>query len=53
MVSALMVLEIQSNKAHELQTTDYIHDKSNTPFFFSKVVVKTRRIILTICDLNS
>jgi hypothetical protein len=38
-ISALMVLEIQSNKAHRLRTTDYIHVKSNTPFF-SKVVVK-------------
>jgi hypothetical protein len=27
-VSALMVLEIQSNKAHRLQTTDYTHVKS-------------------------
>jgi hypothetical protein len=45
MVSSVMVLEIQSNKAHRLRTTDnelrttkYIHDKSNTPHFFSKVV---------------
>jgi hypothetical protein len=34
LVSALTILEIQSNKAHRLRITDYIHDKSNTPFFF-------------------
>jgi hypothetical protein len=34
MVSAIMVIELQSNKAHGLRITDYIHEKSNTPIFF-------------------
>jgi hypothetical protein len=40
MVIALMVLEIQSNKAHRLRTTDYMHGKNNNPIFSSKLVVK-------------
>jgi hypothetical protein len=47
-VSALMVLEIQSNTAHRLQTTDYIHDKSNTPFFFKSGGKKNQYLILTV-----